>query len=197
MPRNSVVPDPGPGVERLGPALWRITDRAGRLYTLRPIMPDDAPALCRAYAAQDPEDRRLRLRSIMPRLTERMARKFCTVDHSRDVALVLVPDLAPETLAGGARVMRDRTGEGGEYAVSLASTLKGMGLGRAVLATAIRAAAERGITHVWGTIERRNQGMRRLAARLGMIESPDPDDTASVLTTLSLGGPQAQGSMPD
>lgn len=185
-PPSSRLPDPGPGVERLGPRLWRITDRAGRRYALRPISPDDAPALRRAFAAQDPEDRRMRLRAALPKLPERMAVGFCTVDHARDAVYVLVPELAPGTLAGGARVMRDREGTGAEYAVTMASTLKGLGLGRPVLATTLQAAAELGITHVWGTVDRRNHGMRRLAARLGMTERRDPDDPSSVITELDL-----------
>jgi RimJ/RimL family protein N-acetyltransferase len=183
---NEGIPDAGPGVERLGPTLWRIIDRAGRAYALRPISVEDAPALQRAFAAQDPEDRRMRLRVSMPKLSDRMARRFCTCDATRDLVYVLVPEVAPNTLAGGARVMRDHTGSGGEFAVTMASTLKGMGLGRAVLATVLGAAAEAGITHVWGTVDRRNHGMRQLAAKLGMTERRDPDDRSSVLTELVL-----------
>ena len=134
-------------------------------------------------------DRQMRLRASLPRLSESMAARFCSVDHDSDVVYVLVPDSAPQSLAGGARVMRDRVGNGGEYAVSLASTLKGMGLGRPVLATVLRKAAETGIVRVWGTVDRHNQGMRQLAARLGMTERPDPDDRGSVLTELELALP--------
>jgi acetyltransferase len=179
-------------VERLGPRLWRLIDRGGRAYALRPIDPTDAPALQRAYAAQDPEDRRMRLRSALPKLSDRMARHFCTVDHAQDAVYVLVPEIAPNTLAGGARVMRDAPGAArGEYAVSLASTLKGLGLGRALLGTVLQAAAELGITEVWGTVDRRNHGMRRLAEKLGMKERRDPDDPAGVITEIALTAPRS------
>lgn len=172
-----------PAAERLGPRHWRVTDRAGRRYTLRTIRPSDAPALQRAFAAQDPADRMMRLRSAIPRLPDGMARAFCTVDESRDVCLVLVPEDAAETLAGGARVMRDRDGSSGEYAVSIASTLKGMGLGRLLLEIALDVAAEMGMTEVWGLVARRNAGMRQLAARLGMREEPS-EERDSVITRL-------------
>jgi hypothetical protein len=42
------------------------------------------------------------------------------------------------------------------------------------------------MTHVWGTVDRRNQGMRHLARSLGMTERRDPDDPSSVITELSL-----------
>lgn len=174
-----------PKAERLGTRLWRVTDRAGRAYTLRPIQPSDAPALQRAFAAQDPADRVMRLRSALPRLPDHMALAFCTVDETRDICLVLVPEDAPETLAGGARVMRDGAGSGGEYAVSMASTLKGMGLGRLVLGIALEVAAEMGMTEAWGLVDSRNAGMRRLAASLGMHEEPS-EERGNVVTRLAL-----------
>lgn len=175
-----------PAIARLGPRLWRVTDREGRGYSLRPIRPEDAPALIAAFDEQSPEDRRMRVRGVLRRLPERMARALCTVDPARDVALVLEPEAAPGTLAGGARVMRDREGTGGEYAVSVASRLKGQGLGRLVLATTLAAAAETGITRVWGLVDRGNDGMRALARRLGMAERADPDDHGGVITELAL-----------
>jgi RimJ/RimL family protein N-acetyltransferase len=118
-----------------------------------------------------------------------VARAFCTVDQSRDVGLMLEPEAAPGTLAGGARVMRDREGTGGEYAVSLASSLKGQGLGRLILSAALAAAAEQGMTQVWGVVDRGNDGMRALARRLGMTERPDPDDHSGVITEMALPAP--------
>jgi acetyltransferase len=168
-------------VERLGPRLWRVTDGAGRRYALRTLTLADAPALMRAFAAQSPEDREMRLLSRMTQLPERMARRFCTVDEARDVGLGLFPEDDPATLAGGSRVMRDRAGDGGEFAVSVASDLKGRGLGRLALETAIAAAAEIGIGRVWGSISAKNEGMRALARKLGMTERRDPDDATMVI----------------
>jgi acetyltransferase len=169
-------------VERLGPFAWLLRDRQGRLYTLRTLRPEDAPALQAAFAAQAPEDRAERLRSPMARLPDRVARRFCTVDEAMDVGLGLFPTDEPGRLAGGARVMRDGPGEArGEFAVSVASHLKGSGLGRLALETAIAAAREIGITRVWGSISRRNVAMRALAKSLKMQEKSDPDDSALVI----------------
>lgn len=169
-------------VERLGPFAWALQDRQGRLYTLRTLTPEDAPALQAAFAAQAPEDRAQRLRSPMARLPDRVARRFCTVDEAMDVGLGLFPLDEPGRLAGGARVMRDGPGETrGEFAVSVASHLKGSGLGRLALATAIAAAREIGIMTVWGSISRKNGPMRALARSLDMLEKPDLDDAALVI----------------
>ena len=174
------------GVERLGPRLWRTSDRTGRVYRLREIRPEDAPALQRAFAAQAPEDRKLRLLSAIPRLPDRMALRFCTVDGVRDFALVWVPEDAPDTLAGGARLMRDPDGESAEFAVSVASGLKGHGLGRKALETVMELGAEQGIRRVWGSISTANRPMRALAKRLGMTERPDADDFSLVIAEKAL-----------
>ncbi|MGF1660705.1 MAG: GNAT family N-acetyltransferase [Rubrimonas sp.] len=179
------------GVERIGPRLWRTSDREGRVYHLRPIRPEDAPALQRAFAEQDPADRKLRLLSAIPKLPDRMALRFCTVDGVRDAALVLVRDDAPDALFGGARLMRDGapgTPEGAraEFAVSVASALQGHGLGRKALATVMELGREMGIARVWGSVSRENAGMRALAARLGMTERRDPDDAALVICEKAL-----------
>jgi GNAT superfamily N-acetyltransferase len=173
-------------VDRLGPFAWLLRDRQGRLYTLRTLTPEDAPALQTAFAAQAPEDRTQRLRSSMARLPDRVARRFCTVDEAQDVGLGLFPTDEPGRLTGGARVMRDGPGETrGEFAVSVASHLKGSGLGRLALGTAIAAARQIGITSVWGSISRRNGPMRSLAKSMGMQEKPDPDDSALIIAELT------------
>jgi len=170
------------GVARLGPRLWRAETRDGRALRLREIRPEDAPALMAAFARQDADDRKLRLLSAMPRLPERMAQRFCTVDGVRDFCLVWEPEDALGALAGGARLMRDAGDETrAEFAVSVASDLKGHGLGRKALETVMELGAEEGIERVWGSISRANAPMRGLAARLGMTERPDPDDRSLVI----------------
>ena len=182
--RRSEGVEPGRAgvVERLDRFAWLVRDRQGRLYTLRTLRPEDAPALQAAFAAQAHEDRVLRTRSALPRLPDRMALRFCTVDEAQDVGLALFPVADPGRLVGGGRVMRDGPGEArGEFAVAGASDLKGTGLGRVALETAIAAAREIGIARVWGSIERGNEAMRALARKLGLAERPDPDDRALLI----------------
>lgn len=169
-------------LERLGPLRWRARDRQGRTYLVRTLTPEDAPALQAAFLEQDPSDRMMRLRSAMARMPDRVARKFCTIDETRDVGLGLFPEQEPGRLAGGARVMRDGDGEPrGEFAVTVASHLHGAGLGRLALDLAISTAREIGIERVWGSISRRNDAMRALARSMGMREKPDPDDAGLVI----------------
>lgn len=174
------------GVERLGPRLWRAFGRDGRAYILRPLQPSDAPAMQRAWENVDPDDRLMRAMRALPRIPDRLALSLCSVDEDRDVALAFTPESEPGKLVAGARLMRDPQGSAGEYAVSVVSGLHGQGLGRKALETALELGREIGMTEAWGVVSRRNTAMRALAAKLGMTESPDPDDPGMVVTRLKL-----------
>lgn len=185
------------GVERLAPRLWRVRARDGRPYLLRPIRPEDAPALQRAFDRQAPVDRRMRLLADMPRLPDLAARRLCTCVEGRDVCLVLVDPDAPDELLGGARLMRDGEGaDRAEFATTMATGMKGQGLGRRTLETTFEFGREIGIRRVWGLISRGNAAMRGLALALGMRERPDPDDPMLVIAELDLAARGATASSP-
>ncbi|SEA01332.1 GNAT family N-acetyltransferase [Rubrimonas cliftonensis] len=173
-------------VARRGPRLWRCRGRDGRLYTIRSMTPADAPALVQAYAEQDADDRLSRMLAALPRLPMPLARRLCTVDETRDVALALFADDEPHRLCGGARLMRDGDGDAAEFAVSVASRLQGAGLGRLALETALSVGPEIGVRRVWGTILRSNAPMRGLARKLGMSERRDPDDRMLIIAEKTL-----------
>ncbi len=153
-----------------------ITDRDGRVYRLRPIRPADAPALQRAFAKMDADDRRARLFAPTKELSDAMALAFCTIEDPDDLCVVLESDAFAGELLGGYRLMADPSGDGAEFAVSLQSHLQGRGLGRALMERLLEAARERGVARVWGTILADNAPMVQLARKLGFAISRDPDD---------------------
>lgn len=174
------------GVERLGPRLWRATAKDGARYVVRPLVPSDAPAMRRAWRTVSPEDRMMRALRALPELPERLARQLCSVDPERDVALVFTPEDRADELVGGARLMRDRAGDGAEYAVSVVSDRHGQGLGRMALALALEVGREIGLREAWGMVSRGNAPMRGLARSLGFTEHPDPDDPTIIVTRRAL-----------
>jgi acetyltransferase len=145
---------------------------------LRPIRPDDATALQRAFARMDLRDRRARLFAPVSELTDQAAQEFCTIDESCELCLVLESDDGPGEILGGCRLMGDRSGETAEFAVSLRSDLKGQGLGHALLKVLLDHAAQMGFQMVWGSILSDNTAMRALAEDFGFRITRDPDDAA-------------------
>ncbi len=160
-----------------------ITDRDGRRYRLRPIRPDDAAALQRAYERMDMRDRRARLFAPIPALSDAFAEQFCTIDEAREFCFVLESDDEPGELLGGCRLMGDAAARGGEYSVSLRSDLKGRGLGRRLMEILLAEADARGFETVYGTILADNAAMIALVRELGFEVKRDPDDWQLVQAT--------------
>jgi acetyltransferase len=73
-----------------------VTLRSGDVVRIRPIRPDDAPALARAYANLGEQSRYRRFFTAMPALPDATLKAAVEVDHTDHEALVAVPLLSAE-----------------------------------------------------------------------------------------------------
>ncbi len=160
--------------------------RNGRRMSLRPIRPEDAPALQRAYARMDAGDKRARLFAPIPQLTDQAALEFCTIDEEHELCLVLEAEDEPGEILGGGRLMGAPSGDSAEFAVSLRSDLKGQGLGSMLLTTLLDVAPQMGFKTVWGSILADNLAMRALAEKLGFRIARDPEDPRIVKASIDV-----------
>jgi acetyltransferase len=158
--------------------------RNGTVARMRPIRPDDARAMQRAFLKMTPEDRRMRLFTPVSALRDDLAARHTAIDYDREMALVIEDPEHPGELWGGARIVADPDGGTAEYAVSTRSDVQRRGIGETALRAILAYAAERGIRTVHGSVLRENTAMRGLAKRMGFRETRDPDDPASVLTVI-------------
>ena len=167
--------------------------RDGKMLTLRPIRPEDEPALQEFVRRQSPEDRRLRFFSLVKELDHRMAARLTQIDYDREMALVLLDPLAttPEIL-GVMRISADADGTRAEYAGAVRSDLKGLGLGRLLLEEIIEYCRQRGIGEIWGEVLAENDAMLRLVRRLGFSVKADQQDPSVMLVSKALLGPPDQ-----
>jgi len=163
-----------------------VTLRDGTVATMRPIRPEDARAMQRAFLKMTPQDRRLRLFTPMRELRDDLAARACAIDYDRELALVIEDPAEPGDLWGGARIVADPDGATAEYAVSTRSDAQRRGVGEASLRAILKCAKERGIKTVHGAVLRENAPMRALARRLGFREVRNPDDPETVRTVIDL-----------
>jgi acetyltransferase len=160
--------------------------RDGTVVRLRPIRPEDMPALKELFDALTPEDRRMRLFSSMREIPDEFAARLTQIDYDREMVLVALDPDDPTRFWGGARVAADADNRRAEYSVTIRSDKQGLGLGRTCLKRVLDYAGKRGIEEVWGRVLAENEGMLGLAGRLGFGRHRDPDAAGVVITTKRL-----------
>src|SRR6202034_4893047 len=87
------------------PGSQLVTLRSGDVVRIRPVRPDDAPALARAYANLGEQSRYRRFFTAMPALPDATLKAAVEVDHTDHEALVAVPLLSAE-IVGECRFIR-------------------------------------------------------------------------------------------
>jgi acetyltransferase len=154
-----------------------VRTRQNDALLLRPIRPEDEPALREFVRRLTPEDIRLRFFSHLRELDHRMAAGLTQIDYERQMALLAVRGTVPEPeIWGVVRINADADGATAEYAIAVRSDLKGKGLGRLLMEEIIAYAERRGIGEIWGEVLAENRAMLGLIRKLGFSVAPDFDE---------------------
>jgi RimJ/RimL family protein N-acetyltransferase len=139
----------------------RLSD--GTRVQIRPVQPGDKPRLAAALAQLSRESVRRRFLAAKPSLSKAELRYLTEIDGVDHLALVALPDDAPDTIAGVARCVRTEPGgTTAEFAIVVGDALQGRGLG-SMLATELAAAARAaGIRRFTATMLSDNDAVQRL-----------------------------------
>jgi acetyltransferase len=159
----------------------------GRKFLLRPILPEDEPALQRGFARLSPEEIRARFFVPMKSLPHLTAARFTQIDYEREMALVLSgPGLPGEAdLHAVVRLAADPDNETAEFAIVVERQLTGLGLGTLLMRRLIDYARARGLSELYGDVLADNHAMLALSRALGFEAARSPHDTV-VRVTLAL-----------
>jgi acetyltransferase len=160
----------------------------GRSLLLRPIRPEDEPALQAAFAKLTPEEVRLRFFVPMKTLSHVAAVRFTQLDYDREMGLILTqPGIPGRTeIYGVVNIIADPDNRLAEYSIIVRHDMVGMGLGILLMRRIIDYARQRGIDEIYGDVLRENHSMLKLCAILGFEESRVPDEPGLVRVTLRL-----------
>jgi acetyltransferase len=161
----------------------------GRTLLLRPILPEDEPALQESFSKLTPEEIRLRFFVPVKTLDHVTAARFTQIDYDREMALVLTETgIAGRTpIYGAVRLIADPDNERAEYAIVVNHDMTGMGLGILLMRRILDYATSRGVREVYGDVLRENRTMLKLCQVLGFKQSGVPDEPELVRVTLRLG----------
>jgi acetyltransferase len=155
----------------------------GTTVRIRPVKPEDEPAVQELYRHLTPEDMRLRFFAPKAEVGHDSAARMTQIDYDREMALVGLDPEDPAQILGMARIAADPDGRTAEYAVSVRSAIKGRGLGYLLMRRILAYAERRGIKEVHGDVLTENRRMLQICAELGFERRLDPQDSQLVKVT--------------
>ena len=156
---------------------WTAPD--GAVVAIRPIHAADLELEREFVAGLSPMTGYHRLMSTRTPSPEEL-RRFTDIDPAREVALIATTEIdGRERQIGVARYVKDESRPGeAEFAIVLADAWQRRGLGRRLLASLIDDAKRQGLQRLVGTTLSENEGMLRLARRLGFSVALNPESTS-------------------
>ncbi len=173
------------------------TLRDGTPVLIRPIRPEDEPALHLMIAAMSAEDLRLRFFAPTRRLSHHTAARMTQIDYDREMAFILItPDHLGAEILGVVHLIADPDLKRAEFAPMIRSSQTHRGLGTLLMGKTISYARQRGIGEVYAEVLRENLGMTKLANhyRFSRHDNPDEPGVLEVRLRLDAAVPPGQGS---
>ncbi len=160
----------------------------GRTFLLRPIRPEDEPALQELFSQLSPEAIRMRFFAPKGSLSHQLAARLTQIDYDREMALVLAePGIPGKSLIYGVvRIIANPDGDKAEYAIEVRSDMAGMGLGPLLMQRIIDYSRGRGIQEIFGEVLRENEPMLKVCEMFGFSRKANPDEPGVVEVKLTL-----------
>jgi acetyltransferase len=160
----------------------------GRSFLLRPILPEDEPALHAGFARLSPEEIRARFFMPMKALPHVAAARFTQIDYDREMALIAVAAKdGREEEVGVTRYITNPDGTSCEFAIVVDDEWQKYGLGRQLMMQLIEVARSRGLATMSGDILADNRPMLALAASLGFVIGDVAGEPGLKHATLAIG----------
>jgi acetyltransferase len=171
LPRPAIRPYPSQYV-----APWTLRD--GPEVMIRPIRPEDEPAMVAFHAALSPETVHMRYFATIPletRTRHDALVRGCFIDYDRAMALVAEQRdkvTGERRIIGVGRLIRVRETDDAEFAVAVADQFQGQGLGTELLRRLVLIGKDEKVRRIFGEILVENQPMREVCSRLGFRFRP-------------------------
>jgi len=164
---------------------WQLAD--GTDITIRPIRPEDADLEIRFVHGLSEEFKYFRFMNNIHELTETMAVRLTQIDYSREMALIAVTvEQGQEVELGVARYTTNPDGDTCEFALVVADSMQGKGLGQKLMVALMEAARADGLTAIKGEILSNNHKMLKLMIRLGFTSKICKEDAGIVKVSKAL-----------
>jgi acetyltransferase len=175
IPKNAVCAYPTQYV-----ATWNMKD--GTAVTVRPIRPEDEPAMVRFHETLSERSVYLRyfhLINLEQRTTHERLTRICFIDYDREMALVAErrnPETGESEILAVGRLTKIHGTSEAEVAVLVSDKWQGRGLGKELLARLLVVGADEKLTKLTADILPDNRDVMRLCEKLGFSLKHSLDD---------------------
>ncbi|MCB1383567.1 MAG: bifunctional acetate--CoA ligase family protein/GNAT family N-acetyltransferase [Notoacmeibacter sp.] len=149
----------------------------GMELVIRPIRPEDAESERDFVHNLSEQARKFRFMHAMNDLSPSMLARFTHIDYSREMAFVAIAGSGDERKqVGVARYSANPDGKSCEFAVVVADSMQGRGVGTKLMRALMSEARDRGLTIMEGTVLTENAGMLQLMQSLGFSMRRSPEE---------------------
>ncbi len=151
------------------------TTQENEQVLIRPVKPEDAEPMQAFFEELSSQTVYLRFFTPLKHLSKRMLIQLTQIDYDREVALVALFPVQPGgKIIGSARIIFTANGTEGEFAIMLADSWQGKGIGAVLLKSCLAFSKRYGLKRVFGLVLRENRQMLRLADKLGFKKAGSP-----------------------
>lgn len=145
-----------------------VTLKTGEVVTLRPIRPEDEPAMARMLQGVSNDSLYMRFFGYIPKINHAWLIRFTHIDYDREMAIVAeISRGAGRELLGSVRIIEDAWRETAEYSILIADHFQGRGLGNIMTDYILDIARDRKIEKIVASVLSQNKSMIRLFEKRG------------------------------
>ena len=172
------------------PAQYESRERTsdGLEVFLRPIKPEDGPAMIRLFYNLSPVTIFQRFGRALRSMPPDQLSRYTQIDYDRETALVVFPDGSEEIVAVGRIVERPGQKEA-DVGLVVADAWQGKGIGDLLMRRLLEIAKERSITRFWGVISPNNKSMLNLSRKYNCDLTKTEDGNFTVVIDIQGNGP--------
>jgi len=175
------IADAGAGSQLPSNQIERWHSGDGTPMTIRPIRPQDAPALKSMIEGLQPHDRHRRFHGTINGVSPRQLVNMVCVDQQHQLALVVTARLpCGEPVVADARYVVNHRGDCAEFAIVVASGWQRRGIGSRAITALVQAASRGGLRWLRGSVQPDNAPMLALMRACGFACTQSPDDRSLV-----------------
>jgi len=152
-------------------APWTLKD--GKTVMIRPIRPEDEPAMVKFHETLSERSVYLRyfhLMNLEQRVSHERLMRTCFIDYDREMALVAVwhnPETSENEILGVSRMTKVHGASEGEVAVVVSDKWQGQGLGKELLARMLLVGTSEKLDKLVADILPDNRNVMRICEKLG------------------------------